>query len=87
MIAVLSPPTVSEIAWKLRQVLAARKISNKALAEKLEQHPTSVSRLKMQDTLPAIGNDAIEQIRVAITELSSKDFGVCTLSELVELKE
>jgi len=51
------------------------------------RHPTNISRLKSRDTLPAIGSEDIERFRVAITDLSKDVFGVCTLSELIELKE
>ncbi len=87
MDAVLMPSDVSKVTWKLREVLARRKITNKALAEKVGLHPTNISRLKSRDTLPAIGNEDIERFRVAITELSAEQFGVCTLSELIELEE
>jgi putative transcriptional regulator len=87
MDAVLMQPEVSKVSWLLRQVMAHRKVTNKALAEKLGKHPTTIARLKAQDTLPEIGNDAIEEIRVAITELSKEKFGVCTLSEIVQLEE
>jgi putative transcriptional regulator len=80
-------PTVSQIVWKLRETLARRRITNKALADEIGIHPTNVSRLKTRDTLPAIGSDDIEKIRLAITKLSSEEFGVCPLSELIELRE
>lgn len=78
---------VGKVSWKLRETMARRKITNKALAEKLGSHPVSVSRLKTSDTLPAIGGEEVEKIRAAITELSRGDFGVCTLAELVGLEE
>jgi putative transcriptional regulator len=78
---------VSKVSWKLREVLARRKITNKALAEKMGIHPTNVSRLKSRDILPAIGGGEIERFRVAITELSESQYGVCRLSELVRLDE
>ena len=87
MNAVLIPSEVSKVSWKLREVLARRKITNKALAEKVGLHPTNISRLKSRDTLPAIGSEDIERFRIAITELSKEPFGVCTLSELIELEE
>lgn len=87
MSVVLSFLKVSKVSWKLRQVLADRKLTNKALADKLGIHPTSVSRLKSQDILPAIGGDEIEKIRVAIAQLSQEKYGTCTLSELVKLEE
>jgi putative transcriptional regulator len=80
-------PTVSRIIWKLRETLARRRVTNKALAEEIGIHATNVSRLKNRDTLPAIGSEDIEKIRLAITKLSSEEFGICLLSELIELKE
>lgn len=87
MDAVLLSSDVSKVKWKLREVLARRRITNKALAKKLGIHPTNISRIKSRDLLPAIGGDEIERYRVAITELSADGFGVCTLSELIELEE
>lgn len=87
MNAVTRVCNVARVAWKLRSVLADRKITNKALADKLGVHPTSVSRLKTQETLPAIGDKEIEKIRVAINELSQDRFGSCLLSELIRIEE
>lgn len=87
MSAVFVRSKVSKVSWRLRQTMAYRKITNKALAEKLDKHPTTIARLKAQDILPEIGGEAIEQIRAAISELSQEKFGVCTLSELIQLEE
>ncbi|MBD2156271.1 XRE family transcriptional regulator [Leptolyngbya sp. FACHB-16] len=87
MSAVLSSPEVSKVNWLLRQTMAKRKITNKALADKIGKHPVTVARLKSQDTLPEIGGEAIEQIRAAISELSQDRFGPCLLSELIQLEE
>lgn len=87
MDAVLMQPEVSKVSWLLRQAMAHRKVTNKALAERLGKHPTTIARLKAQDTLPEIGNAAIEEIRVAITELSKEKFGVCPLAELLHLED
>lgn len=78
---------VGKVSWLLRETMARRKITNKALAESLGSHPVSISRLKAQDTLPAIGGEEIERIRAAITSLSQGSFGVCLLSELVRLED
>ncbi|MBR8833176.1 MAG: helix-turn-helix domain-containing protein [Stigonema ocellatum SAG 48.90 = DSM 106950] len=85
MNAVLSPPKVSRVRWKLRSVMAKRKITNKALASELKVHPTSISRLKTQDVLPEIGGSVLCQLINAINDLSVEGFGYCTLSELIEL--
>ncbi len=82
---VLSPPKVSRVRWKLREVMARRKITNKALADELKVHPTSISRLKTQDVLPEIGGDVLCQLINGINKLSTKDYGSCTLPELIEL--
>lgn len=87
MDALLMQSEVSRVSWLLRQVMAHRKITNKALAERLGKHPTTIARLKAQDALPEIGSAAIEEIRVAITELSKEKFGICLLSELLHLDE
>jgi putative transcriptional regulator len=82
-----SASDVGKVSWKLRETMARRKITNRALAEKLGSHQVSISRLKAQDTLPAIGGEEVERIRVAINELSQTQFGFCSLSELVGLEE
>ncbi len=78
---------MARIVWKMRQVMADRKITNRGLADCLKKHPTGISRLKGQDELPAIGSDEIERIRSAINELSSSDYSECKLSELVQIEE
>ncbi len=85
MSAVLKLPTVSKVRWKLREVMARRKITNKALADELKVHPTSISRLKNQDVLPEIGGEALGQLINAINKLSVKGYGSCSLQELIEL--
>ncbi len=87
MNAVLLRSEVGKVSWLLRETMARRKITNKALAEKLGKHPVSIARLKAQDTLPEIGSAAIEEIRVAITDLSKEGFGACTFSELIGLDD
>ena len=82
-----SAPAMARLVWKMRQVMADRKITNRGLAESLKKHPTGISRLKGQDELPAIGSDEIERIRTAINSLSSADYGECKLSELVQIEE
>lgn len=87
MSAVLNLPTVSKVQWKLREVMARRKITNKTLASELQVHPTSISRLKTQDVLPEIGSETLCHLINAINKLSSDAFGTCTLSKLIELVE
>lgn len=82
MSAVLS---ATSVGWKLREVMARRKITNKALADELGIHQTTVSRLKTQDVLPEIGGSMLGQIIDAINNLSKDSYGACDLSDLIEL--
>jgi putative transcriptional regulator len=75
----------SLVLWKLREAMARRKITNKALADELSVHPTSISRLKTQDVLPEIGGEVLGQLIDAIDKLSAEKYGHCTLTELIEL--
>ncbi len=84
MDAVIDLQNMGKVVWKLREVMARRKVSNKALAEKMGIHPTNISRIKAKDTLPAIGSEEIDHYIKALTELSSEDFGACTFDELIE---
>ncbi|MGK7916250.1 MAG: helix-turn-helix domain-containing protein [Prochloraceae cyanobacterium] len=71
---------VSKVLWKLRTVMADRKISNKILAEELSMNPVSISKLKNNDELPEIGGPTLAKICDAITKLSSKP---CTPYDLI----
>lgn len=84
MSVVLVTTRMGKITWKLRQVLADRKLTNKQLADELGAHPTSISRLKMKDTLPAIGSEEIEKIGQAISALSGRE---CLMSDLVKIED
>jgi putative transcriptional regulator len=87
MSIVLHAWSVGKIRWKLREVMAARKISNEDLAKTLSKHATTISRLKGKDYLPAIGEDEIESIRIAINALSEESYGACKLADLVLIEE
>ena len=81
MNAVLCKWRVAKVFWKLRAVMADRKITNKALAEELGMNPVSISKLKNNDQLPEIGGEALANICQAITKLSYKQ---CTPDDLIE---
>jgi putative transcriptional regulator len=81
MNAVLSEWLVAKVYWKLRAVMADRKITNKALAKELGMNPVSISKLKNSDQLPEIGGEALAKICQAITKLS---FRACTPDDLIE---
>ena len=42
------------IQWRLRQVMADRQITNRALAELVGMHETSISNMKRRDDMPRI---------------------------------
>lgn len=81
MSAVLCEWRVAKVLWKLRAVMADRKITNKALAQELEMNPVSISKLKNNDQLPEIGGEALAKLCEAITKLSSR---TCTPNDLIE---
>ena len=76
---------VSIVRWKLREVMARRRITNKALAVELDVHPTSISRLRTQDVLPEIGGEVLGRLIDGINKLTVEGYGDCTLEELTEL--
>jgi putative transcriptional regulator len=43
------------IRWRLREIMARQRMTNKRLAELMDVHPNTISNLKNQDTLPHIG--------------------------------
>ena len=81
MIAVLCKTSVSKVRWKLRAVMADRKVTNKALAEVLGMNPVSISKLRTTDDMPEIGGEALAKLCDAIAQLSNIP---CTPSELIE---
>ncbi len=81
MNAVLYQWRVAKVLWKLRAVMADRKITNKALAEELGMNPVSISKLKNNDQLPEIGGEALARLCQAITKLSSTP---CTPNDLID---
>jgi DNA-binding Xre family transcriptional regulator len=87
MNAVLDPPKV-RVRWKLREVMARRRIKNDALASEMGIHKATVSRWKAEDVLPPLGNAEIVAICNAITRLTQdKTLGSCTLFELIGIEE
>lgn len=57
------------LRWKLREVMARGKITNRELAQILDVHETSVSRLKTADTMPRIDGDTLNNLCNALTKL------------------
>ncbi|MGB5712241.1 MAG: helix-turn-helix transcriptional regulator [Waterburya sp.] len=50
------------LRWKLREVMARAKITNRELAEALCVHDTTVSRMKTTDTMPRIDGNTLDNL-------------------------
>jgi putative transcriptional regulator len=79
----MNAPTLkmSRVKWKLRALMADRKITNKALAEKMGVNPVSIAKLKAQDDLPQIGGETLARMCDAISAISQLP---CTPNDLLE---
>jgi putative transcriptional regulator len=58
------------IRWKLNELMARHRITNKALGALIERHETSVSRLRSADTMPRLDGNDLERICKALSDLS-----------------
>jgi putative transcriptional regulator len=54
------------IRWKLRQVMADRNVTNRALAEAIGVHETSISNLKRRDTMPRVDGELLDGLCKAL---------------------
>jgi len=63
------------VRWRLRQIMAERRMTNKRLSELMGVHPNAVSRLKNQDMLPHIGGETLDTLCQWLN---------CTLFDLIE---
>jgi putative transcriptional regulator len=57
------------LRWKLREVMARGKITNRELAIAMQVHETSISRLKTADTMPRIDGETLNNICFCLTKL------------------
>ena len=71
----LTTVDIRMLRWRLREVMARGKVSNRELAKRLGVHETSVSRLRGADTMPRIDGETLEQLCKALD---------CTPSDLLE---
>lgn len=55
------------IIWKLNEIMALRRFSGKVLAEKLDIHPNTISRLRKTDEMPTINGDLLEKLCIALS--------------------
>jgi putative transcriptional regulator len=63
------------IRWRLREIMARERITNKSLAELMGVHPNAISSLKNQDTMPRIGGETLNSLC---------KFLDCTPADLIE---
>lgn len=75
VVATLDTNVQPMIRWKLREVMARKKITNRALADATGMHEGSISRLKALDEMPRMDGKTLSKF---CEELD------CSLFELVE---
>jgi putative transcriptional regulator len=74
------------IRWKLREVMARGKVTNRELALYTSHHETSISRLKMTDSMPRIDGEMLNNLCIALSKLfQEKNLSVIvTPTDLIE---
>ena len=63
------------IRWRLRVLMAEKKLNNKTLAKETGIHPTTISRLKNMDELKQISGEVLNALCNALE---------CTPNDLIE---
>lgn len=63
------------IRWKLREVMARKKVTNRALAKTMDMHQGSISRLKSADEMPRVDGKTLDRLCEALD---------CVLEDLIE---
>lgn len=59
----------SMLRWRLREIMARGRITNRELAQRLHKHETSISRMKNSDTMPKMDGAELNSLCKALTEL------------------
>ncbi len=59
----------SMLRWRLREVMARGRITNRELAERLQKHETSISRMKNSDVMPRMDGDELNSLCNALTAI------------------
>jgi hypothetical protein len=67
------------ITWHLREVMAKHKISNRALAEKVGKHETTVTAWRNAETLPGFGGEVLGELLHSLSLLSGREIGLLDL--------
>ena len=63
MTTIASP---SMIRWTLRQVMSDKRMTNRALADLVDLHETSISNLKRRDDMPRIDGELLNKLCQAL---------------------
>ncbi|MGH2413048.1 MAG: helix-turn-helix domain-containing protein [Microcystaceae cyanobacterium] len=50
------------LKWRLREMMARRKVTNRELANYLELHETTIARMKAPDVMPKIDGDTLSKL-------------------------
>ena len=75
MVVTLTSKESPIIRWKLREVMARKKVTNRALAKSLGMHEGSISRLKGLDEMPQIDGKTLSKLCQILD---------CSLFDLIE---
>jgi putative transcriptional regulator len=59
----------SMLRWRLREIMARGRITNRELAQRLHRHETSISRMKNSDTMPKMDGDELNILCNVLTEM------------------
>nr|WP_277875287.1 helix-turn-helix transcriptional regulator [Alkalinema sp. FACHB-956] len=65
------------IRWRLREIMARERMTNKRLSDLMNVHPNTISNLKKQDNMPHLGGDTLNALCKYLN---------CTPSDLIEYK-
>jgi len=63
------------VRWKLRELMARKKVTNRALADAMKMHEGSISRLKAVDEMPKTDGKTLSKLCDSLQ---------CQLDELIE---
>jgi putative transcriptional regulator len=66
------------IQWRLRQVMADRRLTNKDLAIAVNRHPATICNLRRHETLPRIDNELLTSLCQALN---------CDISDLMIFRQ
>lgn len=72
------------LRWKLAEIMARHKITNKALVEVLNLSPTAISNLKNSEYLPELNSNKLCNLSQALSKLSGSKITPFDLMEYIE---